>query len=172
MDTIEFLREQIQQARGFLDGTLAGVGEERAHAAAPGVLNPIGATFAHLVMGEDGFVNGLIRGGAPMLATSWAGRTGMSEPPPEGDWHEWAGRVRVNLPALRAYAAAVAEATDAYVASLTPGDLDRAVDLSSLGFGQRTLGWVLGAGVLGHVLSHWGEICALNGLHGGRGFPR
>jgi hypothetical protein len=172
MNTIEFLREQLGQARAFLDGTLSGVDEARAHAAMPGVLNPIGATFAHLATGEDGFVNGLVRGGAPLLATTWAGRTGLSEPPPEGDWHDWASRVRVDLPAVRAYAAAVAAETDAYIATLTPTDLDRTVDLSAFGFGQRTVGWVLGAGVLGHMLSHWGEICAMNGVHGGRGFPR
>lgn len=172
MDTIEFLREQLTQAREFLGGTLAGIDDERAHAAMPGVLNPIGATYAHLVTGEDGFVNGLVRGGAPLYATTWAGHTGLSEAPPEGDWREWAGRVRVDLPSLRAYAAAVAAETDAYIASLTPADLNRTVDLTAFGFGQRTEGWVLGAGVLGHVLSHWGEICALNGVHGGQGFPR
>jgi len=173
MDTIEFLREQLGQARWFLEGTMAEIDEKRARAAMPGVLNPIAATYGHVVTGEDGFVQGLIRGQSPLFATAWAGRTGLSEPPPEGgDWHAWAARVRVDLGALRAYAAAVGEATDAFVGSLTPGDLDRAVDLSAFGFGERTLGWVLGAGVLGHVLSHWGEICALNGVHGGRGFPR
>jgi len=172
MDTIEFLREQLTQARGFLEGTLAEIDETRAHAPVPGALNPIGATYAHLVTGEDGFVNGLLRGQAPLFAASWAGKTGLSEPPPEAGWHDWAGRVRVDLPALRAYAAAVGAATDAFVASLKPDDLDRPVDLSAFGFGQRTVGWILGAGVLGHVLSHWGEICALNGMHGGRGFPR
>ncbi|MBI5289180.1 MAG: DinB family protein [Chloroflexi bacterium] len=177
MDTIEFLREQLGQARGFLEGTMGEIDDKRAHAAMPGVLNPIAATYAHLATGEDGFVQGLIRGQGPLFATSWAGRTGLSERPPErqpdgGDWHDWAARVRVDLGELRSYAAAVGEATDAFVGSLTPGDLDRAVDLSPFGFGERTLGWVLGAGVLGHVLSHWGEICALNGAHGGRGFPR
>jgi hypothetical protein len=172
VDSIEFLREQLGQAREFLAGTLAEVDDEGLHAAMPGASNPIGATWAHVVTGEDGFVNGLVRGSAPLFASSWAGRTGMSEPPPEGDWSGWARRLRIDRESLRRYSAAVAYGTDAYLGTLAPADLDRVIDLSGFGFGERTLGWVLGAGVLGHVLSHWGEICALNGVRGGRGFPR
>jgi hypothetical protein len=137
------------------------------------VLNPIGATYAHLVMGEDGFVNGLLGGGQPLFASDWAGKIGVSEAPPaDGGWHEWGRRVRVDMPVLQRYAESVASSTDNYIATLRDGELDRSVDLSSLGFGQQSLAWVLGAGVLGHVLSHWGEICALNGLRGRQGFPR
>jgi hypothetical protein len=172
MNAITYIREQLKQARSFLEGTMSDVDDEHAHTRPPGALSPIAPVYAHLVMGEDGFVNGLIRGGAPLSATSWAGKTGLSEMPPEGSaWHEWATRVRVDLRAARQYAGAVAEATDAYLATLTPDDLDRAIDLSAFGFGTRTLGWVLGAAVVGHVQSHWGEICALKGLYGGKGFP-
>jgi hypothetical protein len=172
VDSISFLREQLRQARGFLAGTLAEVDEERLHAAMPGALNPIGATYAHLVTGEDGFVNGLIREAAPLFASSWAARTGLSEPSPAGDWRDWGTRLRIDRGALAQYADAVARGTDDFLSTIGQDGLDRAVDLSAFGFGERSLGWVLGAGVLGHVLSHWGEICALNGLHGGRGFPR
>ncbi len=173
MDTIQFLREQRRQAQDFLMGTLAEVSVEHAHAPMPGAMNPIGATYAHLATGEDGFVNGLIRGGVPLFASDWAGKTGISEmPPQDGDWQDWGKRVRVDLVALSAYGAAVAASTDAYLATLTPNDLDRTLDLSAAGFGEKSVGWVLGAGVLGHVLSHWGELCALHGALGGRGFPR
>lgn len=173
MGTNQFLREQLTQARAFLAGTLAGIDAEAAHAPAPGRLNPIAATYAHLVVGEDGFVNGLIRGAAPLCASAWSGRTGLSELPP-GDpaWADWGRSVRVDLDALGLYAGAVARSTDLFVASLSPRDLEGPVDLSALGFGERSLGWVLGAGVLGHLLAHWGEIAALKGLRGGTGFPR
>jgi hypothetical protein len=172
VNAIDLLRQQLNQSRDFLNGTLHEVPDDRWHAPAPGALNPIAATHAHLVVGEDGFVNGLIRGRAPLFATTWARRTGLSEPPPEGPgWHRWASSVRVDRPALHAYAEAVAADTDAYVAALTPDDLDRNIDLSSFGFDERSLGWVLSAAVVGHIQSHWGEICALNGLAGGRGFP-
>jgi len=173
VNTIEFLRDQLRRSRELLEGTMSDVDAARAHAAMPGACNPIDATYAHLVTGEDGFVNGLLRGAAPLFASNWAGRTGMSEPPPAGeDWGSWALRVQIDLPAVRRYGVAVGSATDAYIASLTPDDLDATIDLSAFGFGQQTRGWVLGAGVLGHVLSHWGEICALTGVLGGKGFPR
>ncbi|MEX2247014.1 MAG: DinB family protein [Dehalococcoidia bacterium] len=172
MDAIVFITEQLRQAREFVEGTMAEVSVGEAHAAVPGRCNPVGATYAHLATGEDWFVNGAIRGQAPLFATSWAGKAGLSEPPPEGGaWDEWAKRVRVDLPAMRSYAQAVGEATDAYIASLKPEDLDRELDLSAIGLGPRTLGWVLGAAVVGHVQAHWGEISALRGIHGERGFP-
>ncbi|MDE3097764.1 MAG: DinB family protein [Chloroflexota bacterium] len=173
MDTIAFLREQLGMARAFLAGTLADVDAEAAHAPAPGRLNPIAATYTHLVVGEDGFVNGIVRGTAPLFAAKWSGRTGISELPPAGPgWSEWGRGVRVDLAALRWYADAVAQSTDRFVASLSPNDLDRAVDLGAFGFGKWSLGCVLGAGVLGHLLSHRGEVAALKGLQGGTGFPR
>jgi hypothetical protein len=173
VNTIEFLREQLGQARTFLDGTMSEVGAAAVHAPMPGVCNPIDATYAHLVIGEDGFVNGLLGGAAPLFASEWAGRTGLSElPPQDADWSDWATRVQIDVPALKRYGAAVAVATDAYIAALSPEDLDTPIDLSSFGFGQRSRGWVLGSGVLAHVLSHWGEICALQGVLGGKGFPR
>jgi hypothetical protein len=172
MDTIAFIRQQLRQTREFLEGTLTDVDDKMLHAQSPGVCNTIGATYAHVVQGEDGFVNGLIRGQQPLFAGAWAGKTGMSEPPPDGpDWSAWSSRVRIDLPALRAYAKAVADGTDLYVASLTSADLDRVLDLSGFGLGEQTLGWVLGAAVLGHIQAHWGEISALKGMQGGKGFP-
>lgn len=173
MDAIEFLREQLRQAREFLAGVLSDLDADALHAPAPGRLNPIASTYAHLVVGEDGFVNGLLRGAMPLFASEWAGRTGLSEMPPEGpDWAAWGHAVRIDVQALDGYAQGVARSTDDFIASLSPADLDRGVDLGAFGFGERSLGWVLGAGVLGHVLSHWGEIAALKGLQGRTGFPR
>lgn len=172
MDTISFIREQLQQARSFLDGTMADVGAAEAHARPPGSGNSIAATYAHLVTGEDGFVNALLRGGSPLYAGAWAGKTGLSElPTADPEWSEWGRRLRLDLEAVRPYAQAVAQGTDAWLASLSPSDLERQIDFSAAGFGQVSLAWILGAGVLGHVTSHWGEICALKGLHGGKGFP-
>lgn len=172
MNTTDFIRDQLRQASAFLDGTMTEVRPDDLHAATPGELNTIGATYAHLVTGEDGFVNAFLRKQAPLFATTWASRTGISELPPESlAWNDWGKRVRVDLVAMKPYAVAVADATDAYVASLALSDLDADLDLSMMGMGVRTLGWVIGAGVLGHRMSHWGEICALNGLRGGKGFP-
>jgi len=172
MDTLAFIRDQLTQARAFLHGTMNDLDEAAAHSLPPGRGNSIAATYAHLVCGEDGFVNALLRGGEPLFVGRWSGRTGISElPPAAADWSAWGRRVRVDLEAIKPYARAVASETDAWVATLTPSDLERKIDFTQAGFGHVTLAWALGAGVLGHVTSHWGEICALKGLHGGKGFP-
>jgi hypothetical protein len=110
MDRISLLREQARAAHEFLELTMNDVTPEQAHWTPPGNANPLGATYAHLVMGEDGFVNGLLRESTPLAASTWAGKVGISEPPPPPfppkPWNEWGRQVRVDLATLRQYAQA------------------------------------------------------------------
>lgn len=178
--TAELLRNQLQQAHEFLDGAVADVTDEQAHWRPAGLANPLGATYAHLLCGEDAFI-ATLAGRPALFSDGWAGRVGVSELPPlaepgsvrflDPSWHDWGRRVRVDLQALRRYGQAVRHATDDYLATASDGDLDQPMDLSAAGLGERSLAWVLSAGVVGHVLSHWGEIVCLKGLQGGRGFP-
>jgi hypothetical protein len=75
----------------------------------------------------------------------------------------------MNLPSFREYAKAVYAATDAYVASLGPADLERKVDTGFVG--EQTVGYVLGNICVGHVAEHNGEIAALKGVQGLKGLP-
>jgi hypothetical protein len=180
MSTVQMTRDQLRQAHQFLDGAVADVTEEQAHWQPAGMANPLGATYAHVLHGEDAFIARL-GGQQPLFLTGWAGRMGVSEPPPLAepgafaplaqDWHDWGRRVRVDLPALRNYGLAVQQRTDEYLAALPDEALAQPIDLSAYGFGEQTMGWVVSAGVIGHVLSHWGEIVCLKGLQGSRGFP-
>src|SRR3990172_9557885 len=155
---VSFLRGQFEAAHGVLEGPGAAV-------------TAVAAQYAHIVASEDAIVNGMLKGGPPLAATTWAGKTGLSEMPPQGfDWVQWAKGVRVNLAQLREYARAVYENTDAYLASLSDEDLARPLDLSSLGVGQKTLGWMLSI-QLGNVDHHCGEISCLKGLQGAKGYP-
>lgn len=174
--TITFARELLQQANSFLEQMLQDVTPKMAHWQPPGKALPIGAHYAHVLIGADGFVNGLLAGRAPLFATSWAGRAGVRELPPAagglpGPWDTWARTARVELPVLRQYARAVYQSCDDYLASLHDGELGRLIDLSSAGLGQQTLGWALGAGVSGHIWAHLGEISCLKGLQGAAGYP-
>jgi len=176
---IAFIREQLREAHGLLEGTAADVAPEDLHWQPPGLALPIGATYAHVVLSEDGTVHGLFGAGQPLFAGTWGGKTGVSElpPPPDPahpgfpDWREWSRRVRVDLPGLRGYAEAVYEATDAFLATLADGALERRLDLSVLGLGEATLGYVIRNGLLGNALTHCGEISCLKGLRGRRGYP-
>jgi DinB family protein len=175
---VAFIREGAQLGHWYLDGTMADVTSEQAHYAPPGRANPIGATFAHLVCSEDLIVNGMLRQQAPLSASSHAEGTGLSEPMPmpgSPDWAEaygaWTRRVQIDLTALRLYSAAVYAATDAYLAGLSDTDLDRELDLTAVGFGKQKLSWMLNLLVLNHIGTETGEISALKGIQGAKGYP-
>src|SRR5262245_16157509 len=119
----------------LLEGTLSGVAPDQAHQVPSGTANPIGATYAHVVLWEDMGVHGLLQGRPPLSAGSWAGRTGLSELPPldrPGHWEDWSRRVRIDLPALRGYAESVYGATDEYFATLPDSVLEREIDLTAM----------------------------------------
>ena len=174
--TISLLREQVQQTHQFLEFTIAGITPEQAHWLPPGNANPVGATYVHAIMTEDIVVNILLKGGAPLFASTWAGKTGFSEPMPMPgpDWHEyadWTRRVRVDLPDMQAYVRVVYTATDDYLSSLAPEDLDQTVDLSKVGVGQVTRAWIFSRLVIGHADNICGELSCLKGLQGAQGYP-
>lgn len=170
------LRAQFKSAHEVLEGTIEGLTSAQAHWTPPGVANPLGATYVHVLVSEDGVIGGMLKGGVPLLATTWAGKVGVSELPPmpgpeaEGlpPWDEWARRVQVDLPAVRAYAQAVYTATDDYLAFLNDESLNQPLDLGPSG--QYTLGSFLNV-ILSNVTWHTGEISCLKGLQGLRGYP-
>lgn len=171
MDAIASLRENIATTRWLVDGTLEGVTNEIANKQPGGTANPIGALWAHVVTSEDLMINGLIQGKQPLAATAFAGKTGMTEPPPmEGaDSAAWFKRVQVDIPALQVYAKAVREATDSYLAGLKPEDLDRKVEFFQ--FGPQSVNWIVGIAATLHANQHIGEIATLKGLQGLKGYP-
>jgi hypothetical protein len=176
---ISLLREQLQAAHYLLEGTVGELKPEQVHWPPPGKANPLGANYAHVVISEDATMNGVLKGGVPLFASSWSGKVGVSELPPMPnpnapgfpDWSEWGRRVKVDLAALRKYAQAVYAASDGYLASLTDSNLDRPVSLSALGLGESTVGYVLNNGIIGNAFTHVGEISCLKGLQGMRGYP-
>lgn len=141
---------------------MEGVAPQQAHWAPPGKANPISACYAHVVLGEDFVINTVLKGGAPMAATSWAGKTGLSEMPPmgPGDWFQWGRKVKCDIALLRKYAQAVYANSDAYIASLKEQDLERKVNSP---IGQQTVMWLLCNGAIGHIHEFTGEISCLKG---------
>jgi hypothetical protein len=170
MHAIALLREQVQQAHAFLEATMEGVTPEQAHWTPPGVANPLAATYVHAITSEDLAINMVLKGGAPLYASEWAEKTGISEVQPLTT-AEWARRVRIDLPATRRYALAVRAATDAYLATLTDEDLTRDLDLTNFGLGQMIVAALLSRMVLGHIDNMCGEISVLKGLQGVKGYP-
>jgi DinB superfamily len=172
-NAVTLLRSQYQTVQnGWLEPTMQGVTAAQAHWQAPGGrAAPIGAQYAHHILGLDFLILGFVRKGAPLAATSFAGKAGVSEPfPTEGDWNEWARRVRVDLDALHQYAQAVYSALDAQLAEISDDDLATPVDMTPVGLGQQTLGSILTI-MLIHGAAHTGEISVTKGLQGLKGYP-
>ncbi len=173
------LRDQAASAHWLLEETLSDVTDEMANWLPPGKAHPIGALYAHYVTGADWIVNVLLKRGAPLFAGAWAGRTGVSEPPPAPDpardwgaeFAAWCRRVRVDLSAFRPYARAVYAAVDGCLAALPDAELSRPLDLSAVGMGEKTAAFLLDNALIGHAFCHCGEISTLKGLQGKKGYP-
>jgi hypothetical protein len=172
MDSISLLRAQFQGAHGLMESTINDVTPEQARWAPPGIANPLGATYFHVVAAEDFLLSARARNEKPLAAADFAGKTGTSEPPPPPGpgLDEWARRVQVDLPQVRQYAKAVYQHTDDWLATLSPDDLDKKIDMSSFGMGEQpviTLINIVGQ----HINNHLGEISCLKGLQGAKGYP-
>ncbi len=174
MDAVSLLRKQFEATYKLLENTITDVTPEQAHWVPPGIANPIGASYAHVVIATDAIINVLVKHTTPLLAGEWADKTGASEMMPIGEdstnYFSWTRRVQVDLPMMRQYAAAVYAATDEYLATLTPDALDQMIDLSTLGAGQVPLGMVLSRQLIGHIEQMCGEISCLKGLQGATGY--
>jgi hypothetical protein len=170
MNAIAAVRENIQWGYQIVEMVMADTHDEQAGWTPPGIANPVGALYAHALLSVDGVVNGMIKGGAPRFATEWSGQVG-DLPPQMSLSFDWARAIKPNLPALRAYGQTVMADVEAYLDQLAEADLDRQIDLSAEGLGAQTVGWMLNALVGGHLNNMAGEISALKGVQGLKGYP-
>lgn len=166
---IDLLRAQYRQSQEWFAGTMRGVTDEVAHYRPAGNAIPIAGLAGHVVTGLDFFLLGAVAQRAPLFTTSFAGKAGISEPPPEGrDWSAWGRTVKVDVPALLAYSQAVFSAVDGYLASLDDAALDSQIDMG--GFGVMPLSEVFNVMLLNTCI-HTGEISCVKGLQGLKGYP-
>lgn len=173
LDSIALVRSQYKGAHDLLEATMQDVTPEQAHWAPPGIANPLGASYIHIVGAEDFILTKVARGAQPLVMGAFAGKTGVSEPPPPPGpgLDEWARRVKVDLAQTKEYAQGVYKQTDDWLASLSAADLDKPIDLSGFGMGQQPMHVLAGGIVLQHINNHLGEIACLKGLQGAKGYP-
>jgi len=172
VDQRDLLLGVLKLSHDVLEGTMEGVTSQVAQWAPPGLAHPIGATYLHIVMAEDSLVNGLVRGIGTLLEGSWAGRAGASEPRPmdSSAYDGWTRRVQMDVVAARAYGAAVYATTEAYVRAADPAELDRLVAEGFPGGPMPVAAFVANI-VATQVCHHTGEISALKGEQGLKGYP-
>ncbi len=177
MNSIKLLKEQFKVAHEFLEGTMQEVDDSVAHKMPAGKAHNIASLYAHLFASEDMLLNSVLQGKPSFFATNWAEKTGMSEmmPQPDQNWEQnfkdWAGRVKIDLAAIKEYRSAVNQALEDYIGNLREVDLDREVDLTAMGMGKVNVAWILSNLIIAHINNVTGEISALKGTQGLKGYP-
>lgn len=167
MDAKELLQRQMIGLRQQLDGVMKDTTDEQFNWKSPEIVNPISATFVHLVSAEDFFIQRLFQGKPLLWETGgWGEKTGLPNPPGRGMWDE-VRELKLTLAPWLAYHQALHELTDEYVANLTDEELERKVPFAG---GERTIAEML-TGLILHTMGHAGEIAALKGLQGVKGLP-
>ena len=172
MNTVELIRYSLDSAFDILGQVTVDLTPALADWTPPGIANPIGATYWHAVSGADEVVFGWGAGQAPLHKTGgWREKVltvSVPEPEPGGDYLAYMRAIRVDLPALHDYTRAVVEGIRGWLAALTPADLEREVDTP---LGKHNLGQLLEVFVIWHINAHCGEIAALKGCQGVKGYP-
>jgi hypothetical protein len=163
MDARTTLRQQMQTLHGIMEAAIGDCPSQAVSAKLPDAkINSIGAIYAHTIFGEDGLLNGLIRGQKPVYYSGgWAEKIGL-DMPQGGLEPDWAPSM--DMGTFREYAKAVYEATDAYLANASEEDFAKVIDA---GFAPPMPAQLFVANILAwHVATHQGEISALKGVQG------
>jgi hypothetical protein len=170
VNTVELLSFALKNSMDILAGVTSDLTQEQADWQPPGTALSIGTLYWHLVSGADYVVHGWGLGQQPLSQSgSWEEKVvRSSEPAGEGDHAGTVRAVCIDLPAMHDYARAVSEAAQDWLGSLTGQDLARIVETP---IGELNLGQMLETFVVWHVSAHTGEISALKGCQGVRGYP-
>lgn len=170
MTASELLALNLHVAHDSFSKTVADVTQEMADWPPDGLAHPIGERWAHVVQVEDWLVNGMAKGEAPLFASEWADRKGYGEFNMAASREE-ALAFRADVNALREYMEAVFAASESYFRTLADVDMERAIDMSFIGYGLVPFPAWASTFVIGHLHDLMGEISVLKGLLGVKGYP-
>lgn len=172
MNTVELVQYSLGKALEILGQVTADLTPEQADWLPPGCANPIGSMYWHTISGADDVVHRWILGQEPLYQRAgWLDRVlavAVPEPREPEKYHDYMLALRVRLPALHEYAQAVAADLQGWLATLSPADLKRVVHTP---IGDHTVAQVLELFVIWHINAHCGEISALKGCQGCKGYP-
>jgi len=140
------------------------VSQEMAHWQPPGLANPIADLFFHTVFGQDRFVAARMQGKAALI-NEWTER--LKIPADFRHTPEAARALKTEVGVLKQYAEAVFTAVDSYLATLEEPHLEMMIE----GFrGPVPLGRQISAMLVTHMYEHAGEISAVKGFQGAKGY--
>lgn len=163
-DGITALRTLVRTANRSVVRVMEDVTQEQADWLPPGTANPIGATYLHIVMGLDMNISTMLEE-QPRIweRESWAGKFGL----PAASQLAAFDDKSIDLTVARAYHERVMKQIDGYFDRMNDADLARVVPSWR---GQVTVADALALFMSFHTLQHLGEICAVKGFQGLKGF--
>jgi DinB superfamily len=164
---VQALKGAVDASHQWYQATLDGVTADIANFLPPGKAHPISANIVHTVQDEDYIIAELIGGGLPLWESErWGEKLRITRM-----WVQdevVARNFKFDPAAIKDYAEDVYRQTDAFFASLKDEDLDREIDTAD---GTMPLGQVLAFFLIANNFVHTGEISALKGLQGLKGYP-
>lgn len=166
MDGVDAIRRAVNSSHTWFEGTCADITEEQANHVPEGVAHPIGELAAHIVQTEDAIVSGMFQGKPPIWESGgWEQKLGI----PNMVMHtrESARGFKGEVAALEPYKQEVYAATAAFLDGLSEAELDREVDGPA---GKMPLGEAFGMLLIANNFAHTGEISALKGVLGAKGY--
>jgi hypothetical protein len=157
MNTVELLQYSLGFAFDILGQVTADLTQEQTDWAPPGNVSTIGAIYSHTITYVDYFVQNYCIEGKP-LPKSVESRPAVLK----------MQDVQVDPYELHEYAGNVKNKIQGWLSSLTPADLERKIDTT---VGELNVGQILEIYIVWHINVHCGEISALKGCQGAKGYP-
>jgi hypothetical protein len=157
MNTVELLQFSVETAFEILSSVTADLTQQQADWRPPGTANTIGSVYSHILTYVDYYVRNYLIEGQPQPIA-------VESRPPE----LWMRDIQVDLSELHAYAGQVRSTARNCLSSLTPEDLEPAVPTTA---GEMNLAQAVQAFIVWHISAHCGEISALKGCQGLKGYP-
>jgi hypothetical protein len=156
MNTVELIQYSLATAFELLGEVTADLSQEQADWKPPGKASSIGSIYSHLITYVDFLLEKIF---IPFDDTEF-----RKPPPPQIIMQD----VQGELSDLHKRTGEVQKAYHDWLSSLTPADMDAEIETS---VGPLNVGQTLEFYIVWHINVHCGEIAALKGCQGGKGYP-
>jgi len=168
MQLQEYIQNQFISLHQSVDDVLQNLTQGQMEWRPPGLANPIGPIFLHMLNAEDFHIQTILQGKKRLWETeSWGDRIGLVMPPGQGRYWDDAQGKPLELAHLLAYQSSVRNATGIYLDRLTP----EKVNEKFMTYGGEIPAAQVLAGLIIHLAGHAGEIASLLGMQGTPGLP-
>jgi hypothetical protein len=167
------LADSLKNVHENLEGTMKDVTKEVAHFQPQGRALSIAAAYAHAVVSEDALTSMMMKDKL-LIEGEWGEKVGLSIPHPmmDGDWEknftQWSKTVKMDLSKFQEYAKAVYKKSEDSCSSFSDTDL---MEKKVAFMGEWTVGKFIVALLIQHGANLTGEISAIKGLQGLKGYP-